>query len=71
MDKSIQQYSDGERLEALTQIYVELSLPLQVAHRAAEADLCYHDARQSARPSSQCASRLGDNLSSWKRVFRI
>ena len=57
MDKSIQQYSDGERLEALTQIYVELSLPLQVAHRAAEADLCYHDAQKSAsRPSSpQCA----------------
>jgi len=43
MDKSIQQYSDGERLEALTQIYVELSLPFQVAYRAAEADLCYHD----------------------------
>jgi hypothetical protein len=36
---TIQQFSYGERLGALTLIYLELSLPLQVALRAAEADL--------------------------------
>ena len=34
---TIQQFSHGERLGALTLIYLELSLPLQVALRAAEA----------------------------------
>jgi hypothetical protein len=47
MDNSIQQFSDGERLGALTQIYLELSLPPQVALRAAEADLCYFNAQKS------------------------
>jgi|SRR5580692_4176931 hypothetical protein len=51
MDKSIQQYSDGEKLEALTQTYVELGLPLQFAYWAAEADLCHDDAQKSvSRP---------------------
>jgi hypothetical protein len=35
----LEQPSYGERLTALTLIYLELSLPLQVALRAAEADL--------------------------------
>jgi hypothetical protein len=36
---SVQQFSDGRKLGALTLIYLELGLPLQVALRAAEADL--------------------------------
>jgi hypothetical protein len=48
MDNSIQQFSDGKRLRALIQIYLEFSLPLQVAHRAAEADLCRLDVEKSA-----------------------
>jgi hypothetical protein len=39
MNNSMQQISDGERLGALTQIYLELSLPLKVALWAATADL--------------------------------
>lgn len=46
-DKRIQQSSYGDRLGALTQIYLELNLPLQVALRAAEADLCQHDVQKS------------------------
>ena len=45
---TIQQFSYGERLGALTLIYLELSLPLQVALRAAEADLCQLDVRKCA-----------------------
>jgi hypothetical protein len=40
IDNSIPQFSHGERLGALTQIYLAIGLPLQVAFRAAEADLC-------------------------------
>jgi hypothetical protein len=47
---TIQQFSYGERLGALTLIYLELSLPLQVALRAAEADLCQLDVGKCARP---------------------
>jgi hypothetical protein len=39
MNNSLQRFSDGERLDALTQIYLELSLPLKVALWAAAADL--------------------------------
>ena len=39
----IEQFSDGERLVALAQIYLEFSLPPQVALWAAEADLCHLD----------------------------
>jgi hypothetical protein len=46
--KSIPQFSYGERLGALTLLYLELSLPLQVALRAAEADLCQFDVRKCA-----------------------
>jgi len=35
----IDQFSDVEQLAALTQLYLELRLPLQDALRAAEADL--------------------------------
>jgi hypothetical protein len=35
MNNSVQQFTDGERLDALTQIYLELSLPLKVALWAA------------------------------------
>jgi hypothetical protein len=41
MNNSGRKFSDGERLDALTQIYLELSLPLKVALWAAAADL--HD----------------------------
>ena len=47
---TIQQFSYAERLVALTLIYLELSLPLQVALRAAEADLCQLDVEKCARP---------------------
>ena len=47
IDESIQQFSDGERLGALTQIYLEISLPLQVAIWAAAADLRHLDAQKS------------------------
>jgi hypothetical protein len=47
---TIQQFSYGERLVALTLIYLELSLPLQVALRAAEADLCQLEVETCARP---------------------
>ena len=39
LDASIKQFSDERKLVALTLIYLELGLPLQVALRAAEADL--------------------------------
>jgi hypothetical protein len=39
MKNSGHQFSEGERLDALTQIYLELSLPLKVALGAAAADL--------------------------------
>jgi hypothetical protein len=39
MDNSIQQFSSGQRIGALTQIYLAFGLPLQIALRAAEADL--------------------------------
>ncbi len=39
MDNSIQQFSWGQRIGALTQIYLAFGLPLQTALRAAEADL--------------------------------
>jgi hypothetical protein len=35
----IQQFSYGERVGALAQIYLELSVPLPIALRAARADL--------------------------------
>jgi hypothetical protein len=47
---TIQQFSYGERLGALTLIYLELSLPLRVALRAAEADLCQLEVGECARP---------------------
>jgi hypothetical protein len=39
MNNSLQHFSDGERLNALTRIYLELSLPLKIALWAAAADL--------------------------------
>ncbi len=39
MDSSIQQFSWGQRIGALTQIYLAFGLPLPTALRAAEADL--------------------------------
>jgi hypothetical protein len=36
---SSQQFSYGDRVEALAQIYLELSVPLPIALRAARADL--------------------------------
>lgn len=39
IDNSIQQFSWGQRIGALTQIYLAFGLPLQTALRAAEADL--------------------------------
>jgi hypothetical protein len=48
-DQRIQQFSYGDRLCALTQIYLELGLRLQVALRAAEADLCQLDVQKSVR----------------------
>jgi hypothetical protein len=47
MKNSVLQFSDGERLDALTQIYLELSLPLKVALWAAAADLCDLDVQKS------------------------
>jgi hypothetical protein len=41
IDASIKQFLDARKLGALTLIYLELGLPLQVALRAAEADLCH------------------------------
>jgi hypothetical protein len=38
---SSQQFSYGERVEALAQIYLELSVPLPIALRAARADLLH------------------------------
>jgi hypothetical protein len=35
----IEQFSDADRVAALTHQYLELGLPLDAAHRAAEADL--------------------------------
>jgi hypothetical protein len=46
-DERTKQFSDGERLGALTQIYLELSLPLQVAIWAAAADLRHLNAQKS------------------------
>jgi hypothetical protein len=39
MSINIDQFSYSEKLAALTQLYLELMLPLQDALRAAEADL--------------------------------
>ena len=39
MSTHINQFSYGEKVATLTQLYLELSLPLQEALRAAEADL--------------------------------
>jgi hypothetical protein len=39
MNNTVHQFLDGERLDALTQIYLDLSLPLKVALWAAAADL--------------------------------
>jgi hypothetical protein len=47
--ESIQQFSVGQRFRALTQIYLELSLPLPVALLAAAADLCHFDFQNSNR----------------------
>jgi hypothetical protein len=44
----ILQLSEGERLWALTEIYLELSLPLPIALRAAEADLYQVDVEKPA-----------------------
>jgi len=41
IDAGIKQFLDGRKLGVLTLIYLELGLPLQVALRAAEADLCH------------------------------
>ena len=40
MKNSNRQFSDGESLRALTEIYLEFRLPLEVALWASEADLC-------------------------------
>jgi hypothetical protein len=39
MSTKIEQFSYVSKLVALTHLYVELSLPLPAAHRAAQADL--------------------------------
>jgi hypothetical protein len=39
MEMNAEQYSYVERLEALTKVYLELSLPFDVAIEAAKADL--------------------------------
>jgi hypothetical protein len=39
MNNNLHQFSDGESIDALTHVYLELSLPLKVALWAAAADL--------------------------------
>jgi len=46
MDNSVQQFSCGQRVGALTQVYLAFGLPLQIALRAAEADLGQLDVQQ-------------------------
>jgi hypothetical protein len=46
MDNSAQQFSCGQRVGALTQVYLAFGLPLQIALRAAEADLGQLDVQQ-------------------------
>jgi hypothetical protein len=40
METNAEQYPYVERFEALTKIYLELSLPVGAAVKAAKADLC-------------------------------
>jgi hypothetical protein len=40
METNAEPYPNVERLEALTKIYLELSLPVGAAVEAAKADLC-------------------------------
>jgi hypothetical protein len=47
MNNSGQQFSESEKLDALTQIYLQLSLPLKVALWAAAADLRDPEVRKS------------------------
>jgi hypothetical protein len=49
MNNSILRFSDGERLDTLTRIYLELSLPFKVALWAAAADLYDLEAQKSDR----------------------
>ncbi len=60
MHNSNKQYSGGESVGALTQIYLELGLPLQFALRAAEADLCYREVQKSAKPPWPMAAISND-----------
>jgi len=46
MDNGVQQFSCGQRVGALTQVYLAFGLPLQIALRAAEADLGQLDVQQ-------------------------
>lgn len=46
MDNSVQQFSCGQKVGALTQVYLAFGLPLPTALRAAEADLGQLDAEQ-------------------------
>jgi hypothetical protein len=46
MDNSVQQFSCGQKVGALTQAYLAFGLPLPTALRAAEADLGQLDAQQ-------------------------
>jgi hypothetical protein len=46
MDNSVQQFSCGQKVGALTRVYLAFGMPLPTALRAAEADLRQLDAQQ-------------------------
>jgi hypothetical protein len=46
MDNTVQHFSCGQKVGALTQVYLAFGLPLPTALRAAEADLGQLDAQQ-------------------------
>jgi hypothetical protein len=56
--RTIKRFSYEESLWALTLVYLEFSLPPQVALRAAEADLCQLDVRKCASCSKQPLSSI-------------
>jgi hypothetical protein len=57
MDTIMQPFPDRMRLRTLIEIYLEFRVPLQVAYRAAEADLCQLDAL-SRKISSTAADEI-------------
>jgi hypothetical protein len=62
MTTDIDQFSHVEKLVTLTQLYLELGLPLQDALRAAEADLVSQIMVMSPQPGGLRAGHLSRRL---------